>query len=322
MSKTIELHQERNFSNKISTAFDFIKQNFKGLSKPILYIALPVALLSGFFMSEYLSAAFSTMGAGRSHSFYEYGGVTGFILNYVGLFLSAGLGTLLIVSSIFSYISLYDEDKDRDITYSMVFSRLRQRIGRFIGYNILYGMMIGLILVIVGVICFGPAIYFMTNNSFIAVGVILYFLMLFVFIFLILFVIAFSYILQNTIFFEDLSPGRTLSRTFELMKGNWWNTIGLLIVVSLMINVIALIFVIPLYIALILNMVGIGMEGVGKLVTIVMSMITMLGSFLVYPLLLIPMALQYFNLVEKKDGTGLLGQIEKIGEIENFDKDE
>lgn len=311
--KTIELRIERTFGTKISAAFDFIKQNFKGLFKPILYIALPAGLLGGFFLSEYFTLIFSSMNIESNVNPFDSGAFSGMIFNYLGLLVVMALGYTLIIASIFAYMSLYDEDKERDITYSMVFAKVKQRIGRFIGYNIVYGLVVSVALGIIMAVCFVPVVLLMSQLP--ILGALLYLVMIFVLIFAILFVAAYSYLFQDIIFFEDLSLGDTFSRTFKLLKGNWWSTIGLIFVVTFILNILSFIFVIPIYIVMILNIIGIEMEGLGKILTILVSMLVTFASFLIVPLIQIPMAIQYFNLVEKKDGIGMMNQIGKIGEI-------
>ena len=318
MKKTFELRQERNFGAKISGAFEFIKQNFKGLAKPILYVAVPAALLAGYFLSEYFLFAFSTI---QNPNIFDDGefSISGMVLNYSGMLLTIMLGSLLVVCVIFSYFALYDEDKDRDISYSLVFAKLRKRFWRFLGYNIVYILMFSVIFAVVTVICIIFPVFVISQSP--GIGMLLFFLLLSVFILFIMFFISFAHILQNTVFFENLSIGKTLSRTIALMKGHWWETLGLMLVISLITSILGYIFIIPLYVIMFLNIAEVDLKEAGKILTIAVSMLSMFGSFLTTLLMQIPMTIQYFNLVERKDGTGLVGQIEKIGQA-SIDRDE
>ena len=50
------------------------------------------------------------------------------------------------------------------------------------------------------------------------------------------------------------------------------------------------------------------------IITIILSLLYMLGSFLLYPLPLVAIAIQYFNLVEEKEGVGLRERVEQFGQ--------
>ncbi len=317
MNTRIELHEERNFSAKINAAFEFVKQNFKGLLKPIIYIALPASLLAGFFLSDYFSFLLGNIG--NNGMFDSPASIMRMAGSYFGLLITVSLAYLLLSTVIYAYISLYDKDKEQEITNSMISAKVKSRFWRFLGYNFVYGIIVGIIIAIVVGIIFVPTIYLMTKVP--VLGILLYIFFLLAFIVVIYFLMALTYILQNVIFFEDLSLTETFSRTMKLLKGNWWSTIGLFFVVGLMLNVVLGIFIIPLYIVMILNGIGIDMDGLGKLLTILTSIFMMLGSFIITPLLQVPMSFQYFNLVEKIDGTGILKQIGKIG-IEADESDE
>ena len=312
MKKTFELRQERNFGAKISGAFEFIKQNFAGLAKPILYIALPFGLLAGYFFSEYFSFLFSS---GQNLNDPYAGGsseIFDMLFNQLGLLLSLLAGSILVICVIFSYLALYDEDKDRKISYSMVFGKLKKRFWRFLGFNVVYILALIVAFAVLIVVCVVLPVLLITQVP--VLGIILYILMLGVLVLFVLFFMSILYILQNTLFFENLSVWKTFSRAVSLIKGHFWETIGLMIVVSFILNILSMVFIIPLYIIIFMSKMGVELGEAGKVMIIAISLISSFFSFLTLPLMQIPMSLQYFNLVEKKDGTGLIGQIEKIGQ--------
>ncbi|MCD7973568.1 MAG: hypothetical protein LUG18_13090 [Candidatus Azobacteroides sp.] len=315
MNKRIELHQERNLSEKLSDSFAFIKQNFKGLMKPMLYVAIPLSLLSGYALSEYFSLLFGMMDDTFYSSALE---TTGGLIRFAGLYglfiLCLFVGSILLVCIVYAYVSLYEEGKEKEIP---VFKRVKERVWRFIGYNILYGIITSIVVSVVVIAVAVPVVALFSNdsNSSVAVAVLLLLVFFFIFFVALIFFSIFYYILQTVIFFEDHDFKGNISRTLSLLKGNWWNTAGYLFISSLIMQIGYGIFYIPLYIVMMISAFGIGMgySSMTQIPVIISSMIASAGMFLLLPLMNLLISFQYYNLAEKKDGTGLLNKLGQLG---------
>ena len=125
MNQQIELHQERKLGEKITVSFNFIKENFKGLLKPMLFVALPVALVGSYFMSEYFSLIFSNVN--NSFSDLESTQIVRLVVSYTICLLVMLVGYYLLAGIVFAFISLYDEHKNDSVS---VFTRVKEQIGR------------------------------------------------------------------------------------------------------------------------------------------------------------------------------------------------
>jgi len=120
---------------------------------------------------------------------------------------------------------------------------------------------------------------------------------------------------------EGTGFGATLSRCLSLTKGKWWSTFGLLVIMMLVL------FVVLLVVGTFSGMVTLGLmhggwnpaesgKG-GRAIQILFIALSAIGSvlnLLFYPPMLLAIAFQYFNLVERRDGTGLYQLVNQIGQ--------
>ncbi len=114
------------------------------------------------------------------------------------------------------------------------------------------------------------------------------------------------------------SVGDAMGECFRLMKGNWWKTFLFVFVLNIIGSVISLVFTLPssIYNAVITSLSLTGGVAMNQYLTIFFSMIQSVGYVLVYSLMYIGLGLVYFNLVEQKDSTGLLNELDSIGDSE------
>jgi type III secretory pathway component EscU len=143
-------------------------------------------------------------------------------------------------------------------------------------------------------------------------------IILFAFIFLIIPGIYASVVLSLVIIIrvlENKNFSQAISRSVELIKENWWFTLGFLLVMYLIVGIMSLVFQIPVYILLFVTafqsadptaIVG---ES-GFLFSLSMAW-SALATFL-YAIFPVGLVFHYFNLVEKKEAKGLKERIEQI----------
>ncbi len=180
----------------------------------------------------------------------------------------------------YSYIAEY-LDGNRMITPKAVFNRALRNILPLIGGGIVSGLItfIGLFMLIIPGIYLGIALSFVTS----------------------------------IIVFEQSSIGNAISRSMTLIIGKWWSTLGLILVMGLVVVLMSLVFSIP---QSIINL-GSQLAGTAPNFTVgyvITSLINVIGNTLLYPLLYITIAFQYFNLVEHKESAGLKSEIDNIAQ--------
>ncbi len=281
MKPPIQLQQERDFGQKINVTFEFMIQNFKPLMLSLLYIAGPPALIGGFFMGAYQSRMITFQrdilnSDGVDSTFSSFYAMGSSILMLVIFLGAASLAATLVVNA---YLIEYEKG-NRAITPEAIWNRMKDYIGASIGYSIVmfvFVMIATLFFVI-------PGIY---------VGVTL----------------SLMYMVMMR---EGLGLEATFRRCFYLINDKWWSTFGLLFIMGIIASILGYVFQIPTMIITFSSILQIG-DGVNDFWSTVSGIIGTVGSILVRSLVLVALGFQYYNLVERRDGSGILGAIDNIG---------
>ena len=285
MNKII-LQKQRNFSEKISATFDFIRQEFKPFYRAIFFIVGPLIFISAvttsYFSLEAMKLGFSGAAGDIDAMLDLYAQMAvPYVLNYV-----VHVANVVII---YSYMKLYKEGVE-DITVDRVFQEVKKNFFMIIGANIVYALVVfvSMFFLLVPALIFG--IYLVLLNP----------------------------IIIN----EDSNIGDGFSRCFKLMKGKWWSTFGLLVIVGIITTVISYIFAIPSGIlSLIWGMNSIdnfqnGTVSISETEQTIFVIVTTATSLLTYFAYAIPnvaIGFQYYNLLERAEATGLMGEIDQMG---------
>lgn len=281
----MELKKERDFGSILNATFAFIKQEFKPLFKCVIIYAGPFILLSaiaaGYYQSNVMNSLFTFRNLNFSHNLENF-------FFYFALLIGASvLSYTMMITTVYSYIKLYIEKGKNGFEFEDVGRMIAKNFLKVFGTNIL----VFLIIAIGTVFCIVPGIY---------LGVSLC-------------------LIYSAMIFEDKSFGDAFSRSFKLTHFQWWWTLLLIIVIYLIVGIASYILAVPQMIISFVygfNSIKSGAETTGTIkdtMLIITACITFINSLLgVVPF--IAMALQYFNIVEKKESPALLLKIEKMGE--------
>jgi len=282
----IEFRKIRDFSQTLNDSFTFIKQNFKPLMLPLLYIC-------GFFILATIAtnvlyqiktvkilgwAKASTVSSVSEITTATYG-VEYFLLLFFSIF---SVAAVLLVT--YCYIKLYKEQQNTPPDVQQVWQLFKQHILEFFIANILLGLFMGIGMVF----CLLPGVYLFPLVS----------------------------LALPVMIMERLGISRAFSKSSSLIKDKWWVTFGLLLVTMLIAYMSMGILGLPsalltfgavfLQDSPVLTLVG----------SIIASILTGLSQFF-YVLPAIVTALWYFSLSEEKDSTGLFERIENFGSDES-----
>ena len=289
MKEKIELQRERDFSENISTIFQIVRTQFKRLFGAILFIAGPIILIASILLA-YAAVQNLNMITNPDPDF--FGGMltvySRAILGYVGLW----FGYSMVGVVTYSYLKVYQQSDDpQTITTDDIWKESKKHILKILLASLLTGIMIALgavFLIIPGLIL---AIYLSMVNP--------------------------------TIIFEKESIGEAINKSFRYVSDNFWITVGLAIVVTIITYIMSIAFSIP---SVIMNFVlsfnsisSIESGEVGrasdtfKILYMLATMIANLAGMIISAIPNISIGLHYFNLKEQKDSTGLMGQISQMG---------
>ncbi len=288
----INLQEQREFSEKINATFAFIRQNFTPLFKSLLYIAGPLLLISGIY-----AGLFSNPSTAPAPGENPFGFLAELYASLAPLFLLSYITNTLIIAVVYSYMVLYQQEDYTSITVGQVWIVAKKNILMLLIAGLLFSIIIGIgfiFLIIPGII--------------LAVA------------------LSFSFFI---IVKENKGIGSAFSRCFKLVSGNYLSTLGLLIVTSIIYFVVVIIFNIPNAIlggaSLLFGISDDGATnptGLIKILFIISQLVYTIGSQLASIIILIAIAFQYYNLVEKKEAFGLMESINNIGTTKTGTEDE
>jgi hypothetical protein len=281
----IDLYQQRDFGEKINVTFQYVGQQMRSLGLALLYIAGPVALLTGIASGIFQTGVKELTVSNLSD---ESSG-TGLMSSYLALFSGSGLFFILfsLISSVivslvtYGHLRVYARTNGGPVEVSAVWAEVQDALGR----SVLVSLLAGLLVLAGFMLLFIPGIYVS---------------------------VPLSLALVITMF-ESTAPATTISRCFAVIRGNWWSTLGLILVMAIVVSIISLIFTVPAGIVSAMNGAGLLPESGSSIITTITQTIATFGSGLLASVLHIATAFQYFSLTERQEGTGLLSAIDSIG---------
>lgn len=288
----IVFKKERDVGMMITDAFKFIRDNWKGYFSSILKIVGPVLALAliaiiGYFFTISDLMQNMTNDAGDPFQFVKSFVPWVFIIIFVYILLY----TLLSMTSLY-YIKSYIETKGKPI-HNDVRNQVLQNFWKFFGY----GVVVSIVVVFGAVLCYIPGIYLWIVLSLGA----------------------------SIMVFENKNIGDSFSHSFRLIKGQWWNTFGVKILVALLIGLLAQAFSVPTLIYQFVKMATISQEDPTQMfslfkdpIYLLLNLLSYSFQFLLSSISLVVGAFIYFDLNEQKNLTGTIERIDSLGE--NFQK--
>lgn len=282
----IELKKERDFSDVFNAAFSFIGSEAGRLFRVIgLYAGVPViiaVIMSAYYARDMMSSVFQVMSNANDMSQPDTA--------LVGLtVLFSMVAQLFFAGLVPAYMAIYEEKGKNGFRADDVWQRFARNFGGVAGYGILAA-----VLVIIGFVLFlVPGVYLSVPLSFI-----LYVLLI-----------------------ENKRGSRLFSRCFQLVRGKWWKTFGILLLAYLIMMIVSSIFSLPSAIAAGIEgfLIGSGQKEVmeaNSLAVILTTIFGGLGQYILYPGLYVIVAFQYYSLREQKDRESLLEKVSAIKEEE------
>lgn len=276
----IELVKYRDFSDVFNGSFAFMSQEMKQLVRVLgLYAGVPViiaVILNALYLQDAFTVIFEMSNSG-------IGAMPNPVLIFLTIIVSF-VAQVFIMGLVPAYLGEYEEKGRNGFSAADVWNRFARHFGAIIGYSIVAGllMFVGFLFLII------PGIYLS---------------------------VPFTFVLYVKVI-EDKDLGDTLSRCFQLVKSRWWATFGIIILAYLIISVVGWLFSIP-------TMIVAGIQGFmavsggeamdGNSLGIILSTIFAgLGQYILYPVLYIIIAFQYYTLREQKDRSSLMDRISSI----------
>jgi len=290
----IEFKRKREIGTIITDTFKFLRQNFKIIFKILGKTAgIPFVL---FIIAQiyYTSVSFSAVFLGSDNPFKIFETSSIFIsasLMFLSLFVYFSLLFTSVSCTIKSYITNKGLIKEQE-----VIDDIRSKIG----ITLLTGFTKTLILGLAFIICFFPVIYFSVP----------------------------LYLLFAVFIFENKNVSDSISRTFEIIKEEWWMTFITMLVIGLLWYVASFVLSLPsaiyVWIKTFTSMQEISYtdpESAFDTVSIILTTVATSIQYILYVVVPIGASFVYYNLNERKHQTGTLERINSIGVDEDHDDD-
>ncbi len=298
----IPLYRERDFGAKINAAFQFAARQGKPLLTCLLYLVAPLTLLVGIFGGLFQSKVFNfgPVPGQTTRSMAE-----NFLApDYWLMILFSVFAYLLLSLTVYAYLAEYEAAGERPPTVAAVWARVRRSLLPAAGVSLL--LFLGAVLLVgglVGIFAAAGIIPMAVIGGMVAFGLLLYWA--------VLYSLAFPALVQ-----EDLGVMEALQRSAYLVDGKWWSTLGLTLVMGLITGVLGYIFQFPLLLIAMLKALQV-LKGEQTVLFILATMFTTVGTTLLRGLVTLALGFQYYNLVELKDGPGLLADLDRLGQKTN-----
>lgn len=289
----IEFKKERDLGAIISDTFKFLRLEWKPFFGTILrtaFLPIIIAIAGLFFYMYSFPNIFGDFGVTSSlgDGIYE---VPNFGLMFTSI---AFMGIFFLIAYVIMnitalyYIQSYIENKG-NIDFTMIQDRVKDKFWSFTGLFILAGLIVGFSFVL----CFFPIIYTSVVLA-LAAPILVY---------------------------SKLDVADTISYSFKFVNGHWWETFGVMLVVSIITSIIGYIFSVPAVAYFFIKMGTVistndpsAMADAFKdPIYLALNGISYIAQFILYAVTLITSVFLYFDIAEQKYGTGTNEKIDNLG---------
>ena len=307
--------QERDFGTKISAVFEFIGQHWRPLGKCLVYFVLPAALVLGIGLGLFTNSFYNQMGgvmAAKRGSFAAPQAAGSFAgISFVGLgvaMLGGLVSFILLTGTLFGYLrARLRLPATETVPPAAVWHELKGRLGKMVLVLVLaFGAYLGLLM------AYGFLIALVGGlGSSGSLGTFFISSLLMTVLGLYLAVVLSLYF--PVLWLEDQSVLGAVGRCFQLIKGKWWSTCGLLLVAGLLQGVLAVVVALPQYAVVVgkmLQLPGLDSNALG----LAAQCLQAVGIMFFYCIPLLALAFQYFSLAERQEGHGLRLLVDQLGQ--------
>ncbi|MBK9175786.1 MAG: hypothetical protein IPM46_05495 [Flavobacteriales bacterium] len=286
-AEPIVLRQVRDFGQLISTTFQFLRRHGGPLFRAILVVGLPATVVGGFLAGGTIAQLQGLQFSGGDDASEVLSLMTSSFALMIPGILVLIVGWLFVVSMSHEYIRAYHLGEHHGLTTGELAKRGASQIGPYLGASILSGLLFALGFLL----CILPGFYAWTVLS-LALA---------------------AHAIERT------GGAGALGRSNQLVSGDFWPTLGLVIVVTVINAVINGIVQLPFTIVGIVIGINTGLDGLnGGEASLpswwtayngVATAVQWCVQMLTYPIVAVCMAMKYFSRVEETEGHGLQEKI-------------
>jgi hypothetical protein len=277
----IELRKIRDLSENLNDTFGFIRQNFKPLVTSFLAIAgifmLANSIINGIYQGGVMGGALKDVILGRreapSSPFWMLNGT------YFGVVFLAWINFIAMSAVIICYMKLYNNLHHQKPTIQQVWDEFKKYFIKVF----LFSIPTALLTAVGFIFCLVPGIY------------------------LAVVFVPFSII----VIVEDETFNGAWNRCFQLIKNNFWSSLGIYLLVYIIYSFSA--GIISGVFALLTGLASyFTTKNISTTIGIATSVLNIF-SFVFYIVFYVSVVLHYFSLSEKQFGTGMMQRLNALG---------
>ncbi len=282
--KYIRFQKQRDLGEIITDTFKFLRQNYKLLFRLIAGIAGPAFLIMALLLGYYSFMMGKSLINPFNQNFDNYN--TSFFLTIFLLLISFIVFYALLYNVVFTFIKSYIRNRGH-IDEDEVALNAKKNFTSMFGLFLVVGIFLffGFLLII-------PGIYLWVPLS----------------------------LAPAVLLFENRGIGGSLEEVFRIVSKNWWMTFLSLVLIYLLVQVISMIFRMPLFLYYFMKALSMTQEGATvdptslfDWVYVVLNIVASLIQHLLSVIMIVAVSFIYFNLHEKKYATGSMEEIEQLG---------
>ncbi len=277
MTEKVEFRKIREFGDVIGDTFLFIRQNFKPLMKTFFIICGLFIVASIISMVIQKSKVTQYNYSNGWYSTYTTTLLTWEYLLYAVLSL---INYVSMYIAILSFIGVYIEKGNVAPTMDEVWGYFKHFFFRVLGSTFI----MSLFLIVCFIACIIPGIYVFPACT----------------------------LFYPIMILENASFGHSFERSFKLLKNEWWITAVTLFIIYFIYYITSMIVQMPAFFLQMLGTFTNGERAISQTYQIISACLTFAGQvFTIIPI--VASAFLYFNLVERKENTGLFGRMNNLG---------
>ena len=299
MAQILYLRRLRDYGEKISDSLLFIKTNWKNLFLLYVIFVVPFIIVAGIVGVLFASHLYtSILGSAEPLQFTDI-----FNVEFAVIILCLLMSGASYQASVYSYMRLYEEKKGQQPTISEVGQVFGKKFVKLFFYNIGVSIIVGFCIVI-------PSMLFAIAPVFALFIIMISFMLL---------IMVFLHV--NCIYaIEDVGFGGGIVRLFDLLRNRWLHSIGFTFIIGL------IYYVFGFMVQFLFSLLGIfsinflnpeslgGAQSKAAFTSMVLGFgLVLLINQLFYLIVFSGIGINYYSLVEEKDGSAIEEQIDAIG---------
>lgn len=289
----IQLRKTRDFGQIFSDTFVFLRQEWRPLARAIAAVGLPASLIGGALSGGAIAAIQDLQMDNGMASDTKLALLAGSMAGLIPGMLLLVVAWVVVVSMVHEYLRAYHLGEHHGLDTGALVKRGFQEMGPYFGASFLSGLLTGL----AALLCVFPAIYPATVLS-LALA---------------------AHAIERT------GGAGALSRSNQLVSGDFWPTFLVVLVMFLIKAIIDQVIILPFSIVGLVIGVNSGLEASIEghspglpawfgIFNAVSTAVQWCVQMLTYPIVAVAYAMKYFSRVEETEGVGLR---EKIAGFDN-----